>query len=89
MLGGVFVIALMMASIIRYFMSGTLPWMLREGIVMGLVFTVAKDGVEISLPKILGAMLMYFIVWALIAKFALPVAVRWLDQRAAARPATR
>jgi hypothetical protein len=29
---------------------------------------------------------MYFIVSVLIAKFALPV-VRWLDQRAAARPA--
>jgi hypothetical protein len=87
MLGGVFVVALMMACIIRYFMSNTLPWMLREGIVMGFVYTMAKDGVEISLPKLLGAMLMYFIVWALIAKLALPVVIRWLDQRAAARPA--
>ena len=35
-----------------------------------------------TLPKMLGAMLMFFLVWSLIAKFALPVVMRWLDQRA-------
>ena len=49
---------------------GGLPWRLREGIVIGV-------------REILGAMLMYFIVWVLIAKFALLVVVRWPDQRPA------
>jgi hypothetical protein len=36
----------------------------------------------VSLPKILGATVMFFLVWSLIAKFALPIAMRWLDRRA-------
>jgi len=82
MLAGLFAIGLMLALIIRYFMSRPLPWMIREGIIMGFAFSMARDGVEVSLPKILGAMLMFFIVWALMCKYVLPYAMRWLDQRA-------
>ncbi len=84
MLAGLFVIGAVLALIIRYFMTRPLPWMIREGIVMGFAFSMARDGMEVSLPKVFGAMLMYFIVWALIVKFALPIAIRWLDQRSAA-----
>lgn len=83
MLGGVFGFGLLFALVVRYFMSRPLPWMLREAIAMGLVFNTAGTGMEISLPKILGATVMFFLVWSLMAKFALPVAMRWLDQRAA------
>jgi len=82
MLAGLFTIGLMLALIIRYFMNQPLPWMMREGIIMGFAFSMARDGVEVSLPKILGAMLMFFIVWVLICKYALPYAIHWLDQRA-------
>jgi hypothetical protein len=56
--------------------------MLREGIVMGLVYNIASTGMEVSLPKLLGATVMFFLVWSLIAKFAMPVAMRLLDRRA-------
>jgi hypothetical protein len=82
MLAGIFGYGLLLALVARYFMTRTLPWMLREGIVMGLVYNVASTGMEVSLPKLLGATVMFFLVWSLIAKFALPVAMRWLDRRA-------
>ena len=82
MLVGIFGYGLLLAMVARYFMTRTLPWMLREGIVMGLVYNVAGVGMEMSLPKLLGATVMFFLVWSLVAKFALPVAMRWLDQRA-------
>lgn len=83
MLGGVFVLGLMLAGIIRFFMGGSLPWMLREGIIMGFAFSMSRDGVEVSLPKVLGAMLMFLVVFSLLVKFVFPVVMRWLDQRAA------
>ncbi len=82
MLAGIFAYGLMFALVIRYFMTRSLPWMLREAIVMGLAYNVASTGVEVSLPKLLGATAMFFLVWSLMAKFALPVAMRWLDRRA-------
>jgi hypothetical protein len=82
MLAGIFGYGLLLAMVVRYFMTRTLPWMLREGIVMGLVYNVASTGMEASLPKLLGATIMFFLVWSLVTKFALPVAMRWLDQRA-------
>lgn len=85
MLAGIFVLGVVLALVVRYFMTRSLPWMLREAIVMGLVYNVAATGIEMSLPKLLGATIMYFLVWSLIARFALPIAMRWLDQRAAAR----
>jgi hypothetical protein len=81
MLAGIVVAGVLIALIAKYFMSRPLPWMLREGIVMGLAYMTAGTGMEISLPKLLGTLVMYFLVWSLIAKFALPVAMRWLDAR--------
>ena len=82
MLAGVFVIGVLLALVIKYFMQRQLPWMLREGIVMAFVFNAGGTGMEMSLPKILGSVLMFFLVWSLIAKFGLPMVMRWLDQRA-------
>ena len=82
MLAGIFGYGLLLALIVRYFMTRTLPWMLREGIIMGLAYNVAATGMEVSLPKLLGATVMFFLVWSLMARFALPIAMRWLDRRA-------
>jgi hypothetical protein len=84
MLGSVFLIGLIVAGMCRYFMSVPLPWMLREGIVMALVWAIGATGVEISLPKLFGGAFIGFVTYAILAKFALPFAVRWLDGRAAA-----
>ena len=83
MLGGIFVIGLMYGIAIRYFMALKLPWILREGIVVGFVFGVAHNGVEMSLPKILGAAVMFVAVYALLARFVFPSALNWLKGRAA------
>jgi hypothetical protein len=83
MLGGMFVIGLMYAVAIRYFMALKVPWILREGIVIGFVFGVAHNGVEMSLPKILGATVMFVAVYALLARFVFPSALNWLKGRAA------
>jgi hypothetical protein len=83
MLGGLFVLGLMYGLIIRYFMALKVPWILREGVVLGFVFSVAHNGVEMSLPKIFGAMVMFVLVYALLARFAFPPALKWLRGRAA------
>ena len=45
---------------------------------------VDVDGrVEVSLPKILGSMVMYFAVTLGMNKFLFPRVVEWLDKRAA------
>ncbi|MBI2740193.1 MAG: hypothetical protein HYX38_27060 [Rhodospirillales bacterium] len=82
MLAGIFGYGLLLALVVRYFMTRPLPWMLREAIVMGLAYNTAGTGMEVSLPKLLGATVMFFLVWSLMAKFALPVALRWLDRQA-------
>ncbi len=50
---------------------------------MGLVYNIAGTGMEVSLPKLLGATVMFFLVWSLMAKFALR------GRHALARPARR
>lgn len=47
-------------------------------------YAIAANGVEISLPKLVAATVMTFIVYALLIKFVFPIALRWLDARAAA-----
>ncbi len=84
MLAGVFMIGLFVAAACRYFMAVPLPWIAREGIVLAFIYAVGQNGVEISLPKLLGATVMTFAVYALLIKFAFPIALRWLDTRAAA-----
>jgi hypothetical protein len=83
MLAGIFVIGLFVAGACRYFMALPLPWIAREGIVLAFIYAINQNGVEISLPKLLGATVMSFIVYALLIKFAFPIALRWLDTRAA------
>ena len=58
------------------------PWVVREGTVLAVVYSVGSTGTEISLPKILGAILMTFLVYSLLARFIYPSALRWLDRRA-------
>jgi hypothetical protein len=83
MLAGVFMIGLFVAAACRYFMAVPLPWIVREGIVLAFIYAIAHNGVEISLPKLLGAMVMAFAVYALLIRFVFPIALRWLDTRAA------
>lgn len=82
MLAGVFVLALMLAGIIKVMLSFNLPQPMRDGLIMGFVFSMARDGVEVSLPKILGSMVMYFAVTLGMNKFLFPRVVEWLDKRA-------
>jgi hypothetical protein len=84
MLAGIFVIGVCIALVIRYFMRRNLPWMVREGTVLVFVYSIARDGVEISLPKMVGAVTMFFLVYALLVRFGYPRVVAWLDRAAAA-----
>lgn len=83
MLFGIACLGLLLAGVIRALMNFNLPQMMREGIIMGFAFSMARDGVEVSLPKVLGAMLMFFIIYVGLYKTAFPRVVQWLDQRAA------
>ena len=81
MLGGVFVLGLIYALIIRYFMAFNQPWLLKEGVVLAFIVGVGQNGVEMSLPKILGAAVMFFLVYTLLARFVFPQALNWLKGR--------
>jgi hypothetical protein len=85
MLVGIFVLGLMYGVVIRYFMSIPAPWILREGIVLGFALSVAHNGVEMSLPKILGTTLMFFVVYLLLARFVFPTALAWIKGRSSFR----
>jgi len=88
MLVGIAVLGLAVAGSIRLLMSFQLPIMVREGIIMAMAFGVFRDGVEVSLPKVLGALLMFVIVSLLLNKFAYQKAIAWLDRhQATMRPA--
>ncbi|MGQ0580715.1 MAG: hypothetical protein ACT4O6_02165 [Reyranella sp.] len=84
MLLGIAGLGLMIAFIIRHFMRSRLPWMVRQGVVLAFVYNVAGSGVEISLPKMFGAMIMFFLVYWALAKYALPIGLRWLYARSSA-----
>ena len=83
MLVGIFVIGAMIGGMARYFMMCPLPWMMREGIVMALIYTGGHTGLEGSLPKIIGASIMFFIVYVMMVKFVFNQVCNWLDERAA------
>ncbi len=82
MLLGIAAVGLMMAFVIRHFMRSRLPWMVRQGIVLAFVYNVAGSGVEISLPKMFGATIMFFLVYWALVKYALPIGLKWLYARA-------
>jgi hypothetical protein len=83
MLVGIFVIGLTIGSMARYFMMCPLPWMVREGTVLALIYTSGHTGLEGSLPKIIGASIMFFIVYVFLVKFVYNKIWNWLDERAA------
>ncbi len=82
MLAGIFAIGAMVAGVLRYFMTRPLPWMVREGTALAIIYTIGHDGVEISLPKILGATIMAFLVWAIMARWGFPIIFKWLGRQA-------
>ena len=84
MLIGITVLGLAIAGSIRLLMSFRLPQVVREGIVMGLAFSILRDGVEASLPKIFGALFMFLIVFLLLNKFVFPRVTLWLSHHGAA-----
>lgn len=80
MLLGIAAIGLMAGGIYRYFMTRKIPIMLREATLLVLVYSLGRDGVEISLPKILGALIMSTGVYVLLARFAYPRVLAWLEK---------
>jgi hypothetical protein len=82
MLGGMFVLGLMISGVIRYFMQvRTLPLMVRQGIALAFIYHVCGSGIEISLPKLFGSIIMFFVVYLLLVKFVLPIGLQWLNSR--------
>ncbi|MBS0546308.1 MAG: hypothetical protein JSR24_01085 [Proteobacteria bacterium] len=82
MLVGIFVLGVIVGGICRYFMMIQLPWYVREGVVMAFIYTCATTGAEISLPKMLGAAVMFTIIYAVLVRYFLPRIWHWLDDRA-------
>lgn len=80
MLVGVFALAAVVALVVRYFASRPVPWMMREGVVLSILYQIGHDGVEISLPKLLGGILMTFAVWAIIVRWGFPIVLKWLGR---------
>jgi hypothetical protein len=80
MLAGVGVLGLLAGGIYRYFMTRKIPWMVREGTILVLVYSVARDGVEISLPKLLGALLMVTGVFFFLVRYGYPRVLDWLNR---------
>jgi hypothetical protein len=80
MLFGMAAIGLLAGTVYRFFMTRKFPLMVREGTMLVLVYSIGRDGVEISMPKILGALMMSSIVYAMLVKFAYPRAIEWLDR---------
>ena len=87
MLASMFGLGLLIAGVIRYFMQSRLPWMVRQGLVLAFIYNIAGIGVEASLPKLFGSIVMFFLVYALVVKFVLPTSLRWLNVRASMEPA--
>jgi hypothetical protein len=86
MLVGMLVLGFIIGGSCRYFMSlRKLPWMVREGTVVVLIYSVAQGGMEVSLPKVLGAVLMTTIVYMMVARFGYPYVLDWLNRPAGGR----
>lgn len=83
MLGGIFVLGLMLAGGLRYFMKARfLPWMVKQGVALAFIYNVAGVGIEASLPKLFGSIVMFGLVYMVLAKFVLPIGLQWLHARA-------
>ena len=89
MLAGIAVIGFLIGGSCRYFMvRRNLPWMVREGTVVVLVYSVAQGGLEISLPKLIGAVVMTMVVYMAVARFAYPYVLDWLNRPVGGRKRT-
>jgi hypothetical protein len=86
MLGGILLQGLIVAFICRYFATRQMPWIVNEGLVMGLIYMIGHDGVEQSLPKYLGSAVMFFLVYALAVRFVFPTALAYLAKRGTPPP---
>src|SRR5471030_448176 len=80
MLAGVAALGAILAGCLRVLMSFNLPQVMREGIAMAFAYGMCRDGVEVSLPKMLGAALMFFIIFGTVTKFGAPRVVNWLNR---------
>lgn len=87
MLVGIFALAMMAALVCRYFATRAIPWIMREGVILAILYQIGHDGVEISLPKLLGGLLMTFAVWATMARWGFPIVLKWLGRPTSPRPA--
>ena len=83
MLAGIFLIGTIIGLICRYFMTRKLPWMVREGTALVFIYSIGRDGVEMSLPKLVGANLMFFLVYLLLVRFVYPRVIDWFERPAA------
>jgi len=84
MLVGIAALGLIIAGVIRIMMSFQLPLTVREGIVMALTFVMSRDGVEVSLAKTLGGMVMFLLVFLLLNKFVFGRVMVWLNHQGTA-----
>lgn len=66
MLLGVFAIGAVLGLICRYFATRALPWVVSQGLIVAFLYAVAGNGVEVSLPKLLGAGVMISVVYAVL-----------------------
>ena len=89
MLLGIAVLGLAIGGSIRVLMSFNVPLVVRDGIVMAFAFSISRDGVEVSLPKILGSMVMFLIIFLLLNKFVFPRVMSWLRRQSGSAVAVR
>ena len=82
MLVGILGLGIILGAICRYFMMIPLPWYGREAVVMAFIYTCATTGAEISLPKMLGAAVMFTIIYVVLARYFMGRVWNWLDDRA-------
>jgi len=79
MLVGIAMVGIILAGCMHILMSFKLPQVMREGIAMAFCFAMARDGVEVSIPKMIGTAVMFTLVFATVVKFVAPRIVEWLD----------
>ena len=82
MLVGILVLGLCMGLVYRYFMTRNLPWMMREGTVLVLIYASIQGGLETSLPKLIGSIVMVGATYVGLARFVYPRVLIWLERPA-------
>jgi hypothetical protein len=80
MLAPIAVMGLVLGCALRYFMTRPVAWVAREGFVTTLVLTLVT-GMELSLAKYLGGIILVSVVLAFCLKFLYPSVERWLAHR--------